>query len=113
MRAVVILRERSECRICCQYAKGQQILPRFAREDDRCDRKKGSPKAPLKGWHHAERSRHATAVPRGARLTLPAFRQRVQTFTFSIFPSTTVRTTWRFGFQMRRVLLLACDTLLP
>ena len=53
------------------------------------------------------------AAPRGARFTLPAFMQRVQTFTFSILPSMTVRITWRFGFQVRRVLLLACETLLP
>src|SRR5512142_239632 len=70
-----------------------------------------SPQLPrgLHGWR-----RHATAAcPRGARLILPAFRQRVHTFTFSIFPSTTVRTTCRFGFHVRRVLLFACDTLFP
>src|SRR5262249_13526002 len=55
----------------------------------------------------------ATACPRGARLILPAARHRVQTFTFWILPSTMVRTTCRFGFHVRRVLLLACDTLLP
>ena len=75
----------------------------------------GSPKAPRScrasprcRCHHAR-----AACPRGARFTLPAFRQRVQTFTFSTFPSISVLTTCRFGFQVRRVLLLACETLLP
>src|SRR5439155_26458074 len=58
-------------------------------------------------------ARHATCTPRGARGTFPALRQRVQTFTFVILPSTSVRTTWRFGFHVRRVRLFACDTLLP
>src|SRR5258705_13942430 len=58
-------------------------------------------------------ARHATCTPRGARGTLPALRQRVQTFTLVTLPSTSVRTTWRFGFHVRRVLLFACETLLP
>ena len=57
--------------------------------------------------------RHATWAPRGARGTFPALRHRVQTFTFVILPSTSVRTTWRFGFHVRRVRLFACETLLP
>src|SRR5436190_10422473 len=57
--------------------------------------KKGSPKAPLSIVRDESQRRHAMAVwPRGARCTLPAFMQRVQTFTFSILPSTTVRITW-------------------
>ena len=37
----------------------------------------------------------------------------MQTFTFVILPSTRVRTTCRFGFHVRRVLLFACETLFP
>ena len=77
-------------------------------------RKKGSPKAPpIRARSRVERGITPPPVPRGARLILPAFRQRVQTLTFSILPSTRVRTTCRFGFHVRRVLLLACETLLP
>src|SRR5215203_4037888 len=75
--------------------------------------KKGAPprKLPLVTARMARR--HATWVPRGARGTFPALRHRVQTFTFVILPSTSVRTTWRFGFHVRRVRLFACETLLP
>src|SRR4051812_41324996 len=55
----------------------------------------------------------AAAFPRGARLILPAFRQRVQTLIFWIFPSSSMRATWRLGRHVRRVLLFACETLLP
>src|SRR5689334_20281548 len=59
-------------------------------------------------------SNHAAATPRGARLILPAARQRVQTFTFTVLPfSSSTRATCRFGFQVRRVALLACERLLP
>ncbi|CAA9359797.1 MAG: hypothetical protein AVDCRST_MAG40-3405 [uncultured Gemmatimonadaceae bacterium] len=44
---------------------------------------------------------------------MPAFRQLVHTFTLMTFPSARVRITWRLGFQVRRVLLFACETLLP
>src|SRR6185503_16894022 len=75
-------------------------------------KKRSSPrKLPLVTARMARR--HATCVPRGARGTFPALRHRVQTFTFVILPSTSVRTTWRFGFHVRRVRLFACDTLLP
>src|SRR5256885_12895435 len=78
------------------------------------DMKKGAPESSPEGVGPARpSSRHATCAPRGARGTLPALRQRVQTFTFVILPSTRVRTTWRFGFHVRRVLLFAWDTLLP
>jgi hypothetical protein len=56
---------------------------------------------------------YATTAPRGARCTFPACKHRAHTFTRWIFPSMTTRTTWRFGFQMRRVLLFACETLFP
>src|SRR5690242_12033296 len=57
---------------------------------------------------------HAAATPRGARLILPAARQRVQTFTFTVLPfSSSTRATCKFGFQVRRVALLACERLLP
>src|SRR6185503_17077800 len=57
---------------------------------------------------------HATAAPRGARLILPALRHPVQTFTLMVLPSgPTMRATCRFGLQVRRVLLFACETLLP
>ena len=54
-----------------------------------------------------------TKVKVCTRWILLAARQRVQTFTFCTLPSTIVRTTWRFGFHVRRVLLFACETLLP
>ena len=77
--------------------------------------KKGEPQGlpshnPDRGSNSAQT---VAACPRGARRTLFAFRQRVQTFTFVILPSCTTRTTCKLGFQVRRVLLLACDTLLP
>ncbi len=53
------------------------------------------------------------ACPRGARWILPALRQRVQTLIFVILPSIRIRATWRFGFQTRRTLLFACETLFP
>src|SRR3979411_1420760 len=77
------------------------------------DMKKGARESSPEGVGPARPSRHATCTPRGARGTLPALRQRVQTFTFVILPSTRVRTTWRFGVHVRRVLLFAWDTLLP
>src|SRR5512132_3017389 len=77
------------------------------------DVKKGAPQSSPSRDGPAERPRHATCTPRGARGTFPALRQRVQTFTFVIFPSIKVRTTCRFGFHVRRVLLFAWDTLLP
>src|SRR5579863_3624596 len=76
----------------------------------------GQVRAVLAGYSGDEggRRRSATrATPRGARCTLPAWRQRVHTFTLVIVPSTTTRATCRLGFQTRRVRLLACDTLLP
>src|SRR6185369_15519458 len=76
-------------------------------------KQKGSPeRAPL-ALRDTRAARHATCTPRGARGTLPALRQRVHTFTLVTLPSTSVRTTWRFGFHVRRVLLFACETLLP
>src|SRR5207244_3774551 len=72
--------------------------------------KKGAPKD---SRSVVGRSDHATRFPLGARLILPAFRQRVHTLTFWIRPSSSIRTTWRFGRHVRRVLLFACDTLLP
>src|SRR6185503_9334060 len=57
--------------------------------------------------------RYATTAPRGARWIFPACRQRVHTLILVIFPSTTTRATWRFGFQTRRVRLFACETLFP
>src|SRR5690242_5599602 len=77
-------------------------------------RKKGSPiRSPPRLTDHESEIRHATCVPRGARGTFPALRHRVQTFTFVTLPSTSVRTTCRFGFHVRRVRLFACETLLP
>ena len=65
-----------------------------SRKLDAVETKRGARKLPsLHARCTVRTSRHATACPRGARLTLPAFRQRVQTFTFSILPSITVRTT--------------------
>src|SRR5687767_4182373 len=76
--------------------------------------KRGAPKSSPPRPVERRLAYQAAAVPRGARLTFPAERHRVQTFTFTIFPlSSTTRTTWRFGFQTRRVLLLAWETLLP
>src|ERR1700738_1669348 len=77
------------------------------------DKKKGAPQSSLSRDGPAARRRHATCTPRGARGTFPALRQRVQHFTFVILPSTSVRTTFRFGFHVRRVLLFAWETLLP
>jgi hypothetical protein len=56
---------------------------------------------------------HATAAPRGARVILPAFRHRVQTFTLVGFPSISTRATWRFGFHDRRTFVFECDRLFP
>src|SRR5687768_11346719 len=52
-------------------------------------------------------------APRGARLTFPAARQRVQTFTLMILSPSATRTTCRFGFQVRRVLTFECETAFP
>src|SRR6476469_3761024 len=79
----------------------------------RWDMKRGAPESSPSGDGTTGPRRHATCTPRGARGTLPALRQRVQTFTFVILPSTRVRTTCRFGFHVRRVLLFAWETLLP
>ena len=56
---------------------------------------------------------HATDTPRGARWIFPALRQRVQILIFVTLPSMRMRATWRLGFQTRRVLLFACETLFP
>lgn len=56
---------------------------------------------------------YATALPRGALTIFPADRQEVQTLTLITFPPISIRATCRFGFQVRRVLLFACDTLFP
>ena len=74
-------------------------------------RKKGAPRG--SPFRRFKKHGHATTAPRGARWTLPACKHRAQTFTRWIRPSITTRTTWRFGFQMRRVLLLAWETLFP
>jgi hypothetical protein len=75
------------------------------------DQKKGAPEG-APGRVGRDQGQ-ATLALRGARWTFPAERHRVHTFTRWIFPSITTRTTWRFGFQMRRVLLFACETLFP
>src|SRR5215212_9731187 len=81
-------------------------------QEQRAEKRELPKKLPLS--RRADRSRYATApAPRGARWIFPAARHRVHTFTFSIFPFTTTRATWRLGFQVRRVLLLACETLFP
>ncbi len=46
------------------------------------------------------------------RLTLPAFRQEVQTLTrLGVTPSIRVRTRWMFGFQRRLVRRCECEML--
>ena len=54
--------------------------------------KKGSPEGlPFSNIYRDNQT--ATAFPRGARLILPAFRQRVHTLIFWIFPSSSMRAT--------------------
>ena len=47
------------------------------------------------------------------RVTLPALRQEVQTFTRLGVPATTARTRWMFGFQRRFVRMWECEMLCP
>src|SRR5215207_3035015 len=86
--------------------------PTSPRSNSPTHQKKGAPQGSSPETARSA-SRHATCTPRGARGTFPAFKHRVHTFTFVILPSTSVRTTCRFGFHVRRVLLFACETLLP
>lgn len=48
-----------------------------------------------------------------ALMILPALMQEVQTRMRLLPPSVLALTCWRFGFQRRRVVLWACEMLLP
>jgi hypothetical protein len=53
------------------------------------------------------------AQPRAALRTFPAFRQEVQTWIRFGLLSTSARTRWRFGFQVRLVARIELLRLLP
>ena len=46
-------------------------------------------------------------------MTLPALRQRVQTYTRFGAPFSTIRTFWRFGLNRRFVATIECERLCP
>ena len=54
------------------------------------------------------RRRHLAAL-----VTLPALRQRVQTYSRDGEPPTSMRTFWRFGLKRRRVATIEWLRLLP
>ncbi len=53
------------------------------------------------------------AVPRGAFVIFPDFRQRVQTYSREGVPPTSIRTFWRFGLKRRLVATIEWLRLFP